>query len=81
MVHDESESNQENDESLKKPLNKLLLQSNSVRLMDDTSSDVTPSNVIFYTFHLQTVKPSGSYTFGDFTYWMLHLGDVSPSGC
>ena len=51
------------------------------RLMDVTSSDVTPADVISKRFHLQTVKPSGSYTFGNFTFWMLHLQDVSLSEC
>ena len=28
---------------------------------------------IFGQLNLRAVKPSGSYTFGDFTFWMLHL--------
>ena len=58
---------------------------------DVTPSDVTPSDVISLTFHLRTVKPSGRYTFRDFTfgmfhlwqlhYWRFHLLDVTPSGC
>ncbi len=40
---------------------------------DVTPSDVTPSDVISLTFHLRTVKPSGRYTFRDFTFGMFHL--------